>query len=260
MNIHLRSLACGAALVVAGALVAQSASAGIIRISEGAFQAGSGLITFSEFPLATVNPSYTPANYGGDVSDPDVNFDGWFDGQGFSGSPAVDCPGGAASGCVVGTPTSPLSLDPASPDTFISSDGANPTSPVLSGSPLFNGPVAILFSHGVAGVGLDGGYFDNIGSTKIEAFDKDGNSLGSVMNTGLGIEFLGLVTSDKSETIYGLIFSLVGAEGSGFAIDNVRFGASEDIVIGVPEPAELGMFGLGVLLIGLFVGLRRRIG
>lgn len=34
-----------------------------------------------------------------------------------------------------------------------------------------------------------------------------------------------------------------------------------DIVkpVGVPEPAELGMFGLGALLIGAFVGLRRRI-
>lgn len=30
--------------------------------------------------------------------------------------------------------------------------------------------------------------------------------------------------------------------------------------IGVPEPTELGMFGLGVLLLGLFAGLRRRVG
>lgn len=30
--------------------------------------------------------------------------------------------------------------------------------------------------------------------------------------------------------------------------------------IGVPEPTELGMFGLGLLLIGLFAGLRRRAG
>lgn len=31
-----------------------------------------------------------------------------------------------------------------------------------------------------------------------------------------------------------------------------------DIVNSVPEPAELGMFGLGLLLMGSFVGLRRR--
>ncbi|MGH8117063.1 MAG: PEP-CTERM sorting domain-containing protein [Rhodanobacteraceae bacterium] len=31
-----------------------------------------------------------------------------------------------------------------------------------------------------------------------------------------------------------------------------------DIVNAVPEPAALGMFGFGVLLIGAFVGLRRR--
>lgn len=30
--------------------------------------------------------------------------------------------------------------------------------------------------------------------------------------------------------------------------------------VGVPEPAALGMFGFGVLLVGAFVGLRRRVG
>lgn len=39
--------------------------------------------------------------------------------------------------------------------------------------------------------------------------------------------------------------------------DNVTIGSATPIN-GVPEPAALGMFGLGALLLGLFAGLRRR--
>lgn len=254
----------GVAVAVVSALMMQAANAGITRIDEGAFLPGAGHITFSEFPVGTTNPAYAPADYGGDASEPNVTFAGWFEGQSLSANPSVDCPGAASTGCVVGTPTGPLSLDTNSPDTFITGDGAQPTSPILSGGPdTYNGPIAILFSEGVAGVGLDGGYFDAANSTKIEAFDENGNSLGFVTNNGTGVEFLGLVTDDKSESIRGLLFSLVGDEPAGFDIDNVRFGAADQIVTpptGVPEPGELGMFGLGALLIGLFAGLRRRLG
>jgi hypothetical protein len=37
--------------------------------------------------------------------------------------------------------------------------------------------------------------------------------------------------------------------------DNVTLGANPQAV---PEPAALGMFGLGVLLIGMFAGMRKR--
>lgn len=58
-----------------------------------------------------------------------------------------------------------------------------------------------------------------------------------------------------------------GVNGSGWSsvahVQGIRVGGSGWIVSGtpsvaVPEPAELGIFGLGVLLIGLFAGLRRR--
>lgn len=42
-----------------------------------------------------------------------------------------------------------------------------------------------------------------------------------------------------------------------FLLDSVSFNMT---VVPVPEPATLGMFGLGALLIGLFAGLRRRMG
>ncbi len=235
-----------------------TSQAGIIRVTEGNFVAGSGLITFSEFSGGTVNPTYAPGDYGGGAGSPTVTFDGYFSGQMLSATPGTDCPGAAASACVVGNPTDPLSLDAASPDTSIVSDGANPTSPVLSGSPIFNGPIAILFDTDQVGVGFDGGYFNAVASTGITAFARDGTLLGTVANTGLGIEFLGLVTDDGSAQIAGVFLDLVGAEPAGFAIDNVRFGVAGQVVVPgeVPAPAALGLLGFG--LVGLGWARRRK--
>jgi hypothetical protein len=232
---------------------ALSAQADVVRIPEASFVAGSGLITFSEFPLSTVNPTYLPANYGGGGGSPTVTFDGFFVGQSLGGAVC----GGAPSGCVIGTPTGPLALDPNSPETFITNDGSNPTSPVLSGTPTFNGPITMLFSVDMAGVGLQGGFFNAVGGTAIKAFDRNGNLLGQVTNLGMGIEFLGLVTDDGTSKIAGLQFSLVGAEPAGFAIDNLRFGTAGQIIIPtVPEPATLPLLGAG--LVGLVAIVRRK--
>lgn len=228
----------------------QSATAGIIRVTAGDFVAGSGLITFSEFATGTVNPTYAAATYGGGVGSPTVTFDGFFNGQALGN--AGNCPAGAAlSGCVVGNPTGPLTLNAASPNTFITTDGSNPTSPVLSGTPTFNGPIAILFDVDVAGVGLDGGFFNGIGGTAITAYARNGTVLGSVLNTGTGIEFLGLV-SDQGNEIAGLLFSLVGPEPAGFAIDNLRFGAAGQVnVPGIPEPSTIFLAVSGLALIAV---------
>ncbi|RMF12176.1 MAG: PEP-CTERM sorting domain-containing protein [Alphaproteobacteria bacterium] len=235
--------------------------AAVVRVSEGDFVAGSGLITFSEFSVGTVNPTYTPGDYGGGAGSPTVTFDGFFMGQSLSANPGVDCPGAAASACVVGSPTNPLTLDAAAPDTFITTDGANPTSPVLSGTPRFNGPIAVLFDVDLAGVGFDGGFFDAAGSTGITAFARDGSILGTVVNVGTGIEFLGLVTDDGSEQIAGVFLDLVGSEPAGFAIDNLRFGRRGEVVVpgggDIPAPAALGLLGFGIAALGA-LGRRRK--
>jgi len=252
-----RLLLRSAAAAALFGFAASAHAAGIIDIDESAFQAGAGLITFSEVPLGAVNPTYTPAQYGGGAGSPTVTFGGFFTGQSL-GAASPPCPAGAAlTGCVLGNPTGPLALDPNSPTTFTANDGASPDSPVLSGSPLFNGPIAIQFSIPQAGVGLLGGFFDSVGSTAITAFDANGNVIGSVSNTQTGLEFLGLVTADHSATISGLLFSLVGDEPAGFAIDDVRFGVGSQVVVpGAPEASTWAMMLIGFAGIG-FASYRR---
>lgn len=256
-------LSSALALGLSGAGLIASAEAAVVRITEAAFVAGSGLITFDEagFPLGTTNPVYTPVDYGGGVGSPTVSFGGYFSGQ-MLGASTPPCPVGAAlSGCVIGNPTGPLSLDPASPAAQIVTDGAFPTTPTLSGTPTFNGPIALLFDVDVAGVGLDGGFFNAIGGTAITAFGRDGSILGTVVNEALGIEFLGLVTDDGLAAIAGLQFSLVGPEPAGFNIDNVRFGIAGQVVVppsnDIPEPSALLLI-MGVGLVGAVAGAKKR--
>jgi hypothetical protein len=245
---RLLSLKQFALAVALAGVAAGTASADVIRVSESSFVAGSGLITFSEFALNTQNPIYAPATYGGGAGSPTVTFGGFFQGQSAGASAPASCPAGAVvSGCVLGSPTGPLALSAASPITFITQDGSTPTSPVLSGTPQFNGSIAILFSTPQLGVGLTGGFFNAIGGTAITAFNAVGTLLGSVTNAGTGIEFLGLVTDDGSATISGLLFSLVGQEPAGFAIDNLRFGSQGQVVVSVPEPTSLALFATGLL-------------
>ncbi len=242
----------GLALMGAASLfVASQANADIVDIPQSAFQANAGLITFSEYADGTENPVYPPAVYGGGASAPTVSFGGFFLGQSL-GTDAT-CPSGAAvSGCVVGTPTGPLALDPTSPATFITDDGAMPTTPILSGSPTYNGPIAIEFSTPQTGVGLTGGYFDAVGSTGITAYDAQGNVLGTVSNTETGDEFLGLETTDHSAKISGLLFHLVGDEPFGFDVDNIEFGVGDQVapVSGAPEPGTWALLMAGVAGVG----------
>jgi hypothetical protein len=239
------------------AFQATASAAGIKRIDQSAFMPDAGKITFSEFPFNTVNPTYAPSNYGGGANAPTVTFGGIFQGQTVGVAPFP--PGAAPSGVVNGTPTASLTLAPTSPSTFITSDGANPTSPVLSGSPRFNGAISILFDKDIAGVGLDGGFFNAIGGTAIKAFARNGSFIGSVLNQKTGIEFLGLVTDDGLDGIAGLQFSLVGGEPAGFAIDNLRFGRAGQVIVPggtpVPEPFTI----LGTIAAGsIGVVLRRK--
>lgn len=231
---HLRRLWAVALLAAvlgpaAGAASEDQGSFGeVIRIDRNAFKPSAGLITFSEKRRGSRNPLYRPGDYGGEPNGITVTFAGFFQGQRLANS--AQCPRGAnRSGCIAGLPSAPLTLMPNSPTTFIENDGSNPRSPSLSGSPRFNGAVSIMFSRDIAGVGLVGGYFNAVRSTAIRVFDRNGNQIGGVKNLATGMEYLALVTSDGSERIAGLQFSLVGPEPAGYAIDDLSFAFASQI-------------------------------
>src|SRR4051794_39546416 len=101
------AVAASVAAITAFSAVSQDAGAAVIRIPAASFTPQAGLITFSEFAVNTVNPTYAPANYGGGAGAPTVTFDGFFTGQALG--TAATCPLGAAlTGCVVGSPGAPL--------------------------------------------------------------------------------------------------------------------------------------------------------
>ena len=221
----------------------------LMRISAGDFTPEASVITFSEQPFGTVNPLYdiTTATLG-DVT---VSFASNFVGQTRTGTSPVS---------LAGSPTNPLTLS-ADGDVFIANDGSNPTSPVLSGSPTFNGPISVKFSKPVAAVALDGGFFNAIGGTSIEAYGANGTSLGMVQNSALGIEFFGLADASGDNVISGISFSITGAEPFGFAIDNLTFGSARELsrppggMSAVPEPANYAAWAATALL--LFASRRR---
>ena len=108
---------------------------------------------------------------------------------------------------------------------FITTDGANPTSPVLSGTPRFVGkitgqfvnPIVQTTKDTVDSFTLDAGYFDNMNSTRIQWFDKDGNLLGQKVNSKFGIENFTI----KGGNISSWTIETVKDEPAGFAIDNI---------------------------------------
>lgn len=235
-----------------GQVNSQGAYGKVIRIDRNAFKPNAGRITFSEKSLGSVNPIYRPADYGGDSKGISVSFGGFFAGQRLGD--ASTCPGrGALTGCVAGRPSEPLAIDQAAPPAHIANDGSSPESPVLSGTPTHNGPISMVFEPNVAGVGLQGGFFNAVRSTSITAFDRAGNQIGGVVNLSEGIEYMALVTENGSETIAGLQFSIVGPEPAGFAIDNLSFARRGDLQDSVkPAGSEANKAGSGSSLGSLF--------
>jgi hypothetical protein len=228
-------------------LATAPAHAVLVDLGPGSFTPAAPVITFSEVPLNTNNPVYNFLALPG-LGNVTVSFAGNFLGQVQGGGFPVTL--------IDNTPSNPLTLDLSS-TAFTTMDGSNPSSPVLSGIPTFNGPISVLFSSPVAGVGLEGGWFNGINSTTIEAYDAQGNILGNITNSQLGLEFYGLADSSGQNVISGISFYITGNEPAGFAIDNLTFGAAGQINDLVPEPVTVAGMLLGVSSLIGYVRRRR---
>jgi len=218
----------------------------LIRIGPGDFTPSASIITFSEQPPGTVNPSFDLAT--ATLGNVTVSFARNFVGQTASGASPVT---------LSGVPSGPLALS-STGNVFITHDASNPTSPVLSGSPLFNGPISVLFSKPVAAVALDGGFFNAIGGTTLEAFGADGSIRGSAQNTSLGIETFGVADAHGRNSIAGISFSITGFEPCGFEMDNLTFGSARELARDFVPVAESSSYGIcGALALLLVTGWRR---
>jgi hypothetical protein len=110
---------------------------------------------------------------------------------------------------------------------FITEDGSNPTSPVLSGEPLFEGPIEGHFVKPgtntpttVNLLQLDAGYINNPGSVEIVAHLANGNTRTAIANH-LAIDQISI----SARGIESFTVQEVGEEDAGFAIDNLGFGS-----------------------------------
>ena len=185
------------------------------QFNEEAIETTSGwaLITFDE--LGTTNPSYTIQH--STLGTVVVTTGAAFRGQ------TVSHNGSAYT--IIGNPSlnNNLTLDHTQGfSAQIKSDSDNPDTPVLSGNYNYDSPISVLFSLDVHAVGLTGGYFDSVGSTYIEVYDRLGNIIGRASNTQIGIETFGFSTGTEAK-IAGFSFYVNSAENAGFALDNLRF-------------------------------------
>lgn len=140
------------------------------------------------------------------------------------------------------SPTGPLRLDPNAPDVGTIFE-ISAREVVLGGAD--NGtylttPLAMLFADPVREVSFDLGHLDGPGTTTIEAFDIDGNSLGQFSNFEAGWQSIRLADASGQELISGVSIFVPqhGMDWEGFALDHISFSFSETGGgdVGDPDP------------------------
>lgn len=103
----------------------------------------------------------------------------------------------------------------------IVNDGAQVTSPVIAHDTSYMGPVSWTFSRPADHVEFDAGYFNDVSSTTVKFFDKDGNLLKRFENTvGDGFQHF-VYNSDKG--IARVVVNNDKTDQAGFAVDNMAF-------------------------------------
>jgi hypothetical protein len=122
----------------------------------------------------------------------------------------------------------------------IADDSAmDPGSPVLSPNPPYAGDFDIEFLTSTTYVEFLSGYWDAIGTAKIDVFDWTGN-LSTYTNIGLGQETF---TFANANGVRRIVFDS-SLDPAGGDIDNLKFN--------VPAPASLLLLSVGLLSLGAF--------
>jgi len=139
----------------------------------------------------------------------------------------------------------------------------SPTSGTFHGSMVVDTATGDLLSFDALFPGAGVGDFNEIVPSYTQGI-SNGFAIGSLDGDGDSFDFRFTTTNTAGPFGFG---SLIGFDGGTiFGYQATRLGVaplgdfSGSITQAVPEPAEFGMFGLGVLLVGLFAGLRRRMG
>nr|WP_321462476.1 calcium-binding protein [uncultured Cohaesibacter sp.] len=99
-------------------------------------------------------------------------------------------------------------------------DGAQPNSPVIAANSSYEGPVFIYFDVPVTDASLAAGYFDNIGSTRIEFRNAAGELLKSYHNSSYGVVTF---SCQSDEGIASIAVINESSDESGFSVDTIKF-------------------------------------
>lgn len=100
-------------------------------------------------------------------------------------------------------------------------DGAQPASPAFAANSSYFGPVFLFFERAVTSVSLAAGYFDNLGSTRIEFLDGSGRVLSSILNSAFGVQTYSFTSEAGIASVRVIDESY---DAAGFSIDTVIFG------------------------------------
>lgn len=100
-------------------------------------------------------------------------------------------------------------------------DGAQPASPSFAANSNYFGPVFLFFERAVTSVSLAAGYFDNLGSTRIEFLDGSGRVLSSILNSAFGVQTYSFTSEAGIASVRVIDESY---DAAGFSIDTVIFG------------------------------------
>ncbi|MBB3777983.1 hypothetical protein FHY16_000704 [Xanthomonas campestris] len=136
---------------------------------------------------------------------------------------------------------------PASPAAQIASDSSNPTSPVLSGMPKFQGPIVAELVDpsnpatklAATSLSFQAGYFDQVASTVVEFRDINGAVLSTESNQSTGI-----VTFTAPAGTHSFQIADAGGDQNGFAIDNLQFTAQSGGALRISIPNKDAEFVL----------------